>query len=159
MILVTLGTQDKMFIRLIKAIEDLKLSGALKDEVIVQSGYTEYKSSVLEIKDYYSQIELDQLRQEADIIITHAGVGSILDALKFNKVVIAVARLKQYGEHTNDHQLELLDAFESEGYILRCDDLSKLSEVIEIARTFKPKPYPFDPSAVLKTVLDAINQA
>lgn len=159
MILVTLGTQDKAFIRLIKAIEDVKLSGTLKDDVVVQSGYTEYASTVLELKDYYSQIELDQLRQEADLIITHAGVGSILDALKFNKVVIAVARLKQYGEHTNDHQLELLDAFANEGYILRCDDLSKLSEVIEIARTFKPKPYPFDPSAVLKTVLDAINQA
>ncbi len=159
MILVTLGTQDKSFSRLIKAIEDLKLPNTLKDEVIVQSGYTEYASSVLEIKDYYSQIELDELRQEADLIITHAGVGSILDVLKFNKVVIAVARLKQYGEHTNDHQLELLDAFANEGYILRCDDLSKLSEVIEIARTFKPKPYPFDPSAVLKTVLDAINQA
>jgi UDP-N-acetylglucosamine transferase subunit ALG13 len=159
MILVTLGTQDKPFTRLIQFIEDLKSSGKIADEVIVQSGFTPFSSNHLNVQAYYSQIELDALRDKADLIITHAGVGSILDALKYHKKVIAVARLKHYGEHTNDHQLELLEAFEFEGYILRCDDLSKLSEVIEKAKNFKPKAYPFDPSAVLKTVLDAINQA
>jgi UDP-N-acetylglucosamine transferase subunit ALG13 len=159
MILVTLGTQDKPFTRIIQSIEDLKASGVIKDEVVVQAGFTSFSSNLLHIQAYYSQLELDALRKEADLIITHAGVGSILDALKYHKVVIAVARLKHLGEHTNDHQLELLDAFDSEGYILRCDDLTKLSEVIEKAKNFKPKAYPFDPSAVLKTVLDAINQA
>lgn len=156
MILVTLGTQDKPFTRLLKAIEDLKSQGILTQEVVVQSGYTSYNSSLLSITPYFSQPDLDALRQKADLIITHAGVGSILDSLKLNKKVIGVARLKKYGEHANDHQYEILDAFESEGYILRCDDLDQLKNVITSALTFTPKPYPFDNSTVLKTVLDAI---
>lgn len=156
MILVTLGTQDKPFTRLIKAIEDLKKSGQVSDDIIVQSGYTHYTSDVLTISPYFSQPELDSLRQKADLIITHAGVGSILDSLKYNKKVIGVARLKKFGEHANDHQIELLDAFVSEGYILRCDDLNQLLDVITYSHTFKPKPYPFNNQAVLKTVLDAI---
>lgn len=156
MILVTLGTQDKPFTRLLNAIENLKLSGAIQDDIIVQSGFTPYTSHVLSITPYFSQPDLDALRQKADLIITHAGVGSILDSLKFNKKVIGVARLKRFGEHANDHQYELLDAFESEGYILRCDNLEQLLNVITSSQTFKPKPYPFNNQAVLKTVRDAI---
>lgn len=157
MILVTLGTQDKPFPRLLKALEELKKQNLIKDEVLVQAGYTQYNSDVLKIKDYYSQIELDKLRQQADLIITHAGVGSILDSLKFKKKVIGVARLKKYGEHANDHQYEILDVFYNDGYILRCDDFDQLANVIESANKFSPKLYPFDNSKVLLTILNAIN--
>lgn len=158
MILVTLGTQDKPFTRLLDALVRLKTVHHFEDEIVVQTGFTPYASDVLSIKDYYSQIELDQLRRKAELIITHAGVGSILDCLKLNKKVIGVARLEKYGEHANDHQYELLDAFSEASYILRCDDLDGLNQVIESAHTFKPKPYPFDNSSVLKTVLNAINK-
>ncbi len=157
MILVTLGTQDKPFTRLLDALEKLKQNGLITDDILVQAGFTKYTSNVLKIKDYYSQIELDELRQKADLIITHAGVGSILDSLKFNKKVIGVARLKMYGEHANDHQYEILDVFSLDGYILRCDDFEKLAEVIKSCDKFQPKKYPFDNSKVLETILDAIN--
>ena len=158
MILVTLGTQDKPFTRLLDALVRLKTVHHLEDVIVVQAGFTPYSSDVIEIKDYYSQIELDQLRKKADLIITHAGVGSILDCLKLNKKVIGVARLEKYGEHANDHQYELLDAFSEAGYILRCDDLDDLYNVILSVRSFNPQPYPFDNSKVLKTVFDAITK-
>ena len=49
MILVTLGTQDKTFIRLLEKIDDLIEKGLIKDQVVVQSGYTKYHSSNMEI--------------------------------------------------------------------------------------------------------------
>ena len=157
MILVTLGTQDKPFPRILSALEAFKEKGLINDEIWVQSGYTQFSSNILNIKDYYSQIELDELRQKADLIITHAGVGSILDSLKFKKKVIGVARLKQYGEHANDHQYEILDVFSKDGYILRCDNFDDLANIIQSANKFTPKNYPFDNSKVLETILNAIN--
>ena len=93
MILVTLGTQDKTFIRLLEKIDDLIEKGLIKDQVVVQSGYTKYHSSNMEIFDLIPQDEFNSLMEKADIIITHGGVGSIISALEKGKKVIVVANL------------------------------------------------------------------
>ena len=49
MILVTLGTQDKSFPRILKELDRLKDNGTIKDEIVVQAGYTKYDSSDMEI--------------------------------------------------------------------------------------------------------------
>ena len=77
--------------------------------------------------------------KEARVIITHAGVGTIIEGLKLDKMMIVAARLKKYKEHVNDHQLQILDTFEKEGYILRLDDFSKLPELLK--ENFKPKKF------------------
>ena len=141
MILVTLGTQDKSFTRLLDTVQNAIDSGYIKEEVIVQAGYTTYTSKDMQIFDLISQEKLDELRNEASIIITHAGVGSILDSLKCNKIVIAMARLKKYHEHTNDHQLQILNNFYKDGYILKLDENKDLKEVLEEIKKFKPKKY------------------
>jgi len=141
MILVTLGTQDKEFSRLLKKIDKLIDAGMIKDKVIVQAGYTNYQSSNMEIFDMTSKEELEALMKKADLIITHGGVGSILGALAYQKKVIAVPRLKKYKEHTNDHQKQIVKKFEESSYILAAKDLSKLDKVIEKSKTFKPKKY------------------
>lgn len=156
MILVTLGTQDKPFTRLLQQLESLKASGLLQDRIVVQAGYTQFSSTLLEVHTYFSQIELDALRAEADLIITHGGVGSILDGLKVHKKIIAVPRLKRFGEHANDHQLEIIESFAQEGYILACLAVMDLKDCLEKVPSFTPKSYPFDNSAVLKSVLDYI---
>ena len=130
MILVTLGTQDKSFERLVKAIDKEIENGNIKDKVIVQAGYTKYKSDNMEIFDFVLPDKLDKLMKEADILITHGGVGSILGALKYDKPVIAAARLSKYKEHTNDHQKQIVAEFVKEGYILELDDFSNLVDIL-----------------------------
>ncbi len=141
MILVTLGTQDKEFRRLLKAIDHEIEKGNIKDKVIVQAGYTNYQSKYMEIFDMIAKDELETLTQQADLIITHGGVGSILTALSYGKKVIAAPRLSKYREHTNDHQKQIINEFAKEGYILAVKDFSKFSKVLEKAKTFKPKKY------------------
>lgn len=141
LILVTLGTQDKSFERLVKAIDKEINNGNIKDKVVVQAGYTKYKSDNMEIFDFVGPSELDKLMKKADILITHGGVGSILGALKYDKPVIAAARLARYKEHTNDHQKQIIAEFAKEGYILELDDFSELVEVLKKAKKFKPKKY------------------
>ncbi len=141
MILVVLGTQDKSFKRLIGAVEEQILKGNIKEKVIVQAGYTKYESSHMEIFDLVTPKELDQLMKKARLIITHGGVGSILGALQYEKTVIAAARLSKYGEHTNDHQLQIVEEFEKKKYLLALYDFNHLDDLLQESKKFKPKKY------------------
>lgn len=141
MILVTLGTQDKAFTRLLKKIEQAKKKGIIEDEVIVQGGYTSYKSDYFKVFDLIPMDEFDALMTQADLVITHGGVGSILTALQKGKKVIAAPRLKQYKEHANNHQLEIVDAFAKEGYLLPLKDFSQFEKIYKKSKTFQPKKY------------------
>ena len=134
MILVTLGTQDKKFDRLLKAIDKEIENKNIKEKVIVQAGYTKYKSNNMEIFDLVPEEELEKLVKKCDLLITHGGVGSILLGIKNNKKVIAAARLKEYGEHTNDHQKQIIKEFKKLGYITELEDFEDLNKVIKEAK-------------------------
>ena len=62
MILVTLGTQDKKFTRLLEAIQKQIDKGNIKDKVIVQAGCTKYESKDMEILDLLHYIEIHTLK-------------------------------------------------------------------------------------------------
>ena len=141
MILVTLGTQDKPFTRLLKAIDKEIKNGNIKDKVIVQAGNTKYESSNMEIFDFKSNDELKDLISKADIVITHGGVATIIESIQKDKKIIAIARLKKYGEHVNDHQLQIIEAFKKDGYLLELKNVKDLVGVIKETKTFKQKKY------------------
>ena len=141
MILVTLGTQDKPFERLIKAVEQQIELGNIKDDVIVQSGCTRYKSNKMKIIRYISIKDFNNLLKEADFVITHAGVGSIIQGLQNNKKMVVVARKREFGEHVNDHQEQILENFGDEGYIIPVYDLDKLDKALEKVKDFTPKEF------------------
>lgn len=141
MIFVTLGTQDKSFSRLLDAIEKQIKIGNIKEKVIVQAGHTDYISDNMEIFKIIPMDEFDKYIKECDLLITHAGVGSIMTGLNNNKKVIAAARLKEYNEHTNNHQIQIAEEFSKEGYILYLDNFDKLGELLEKIKKFKPRKF------------------
>ena len=141
MIFVTLGTQDKDFSRLLKAIDKEIEKGNIKEKVIVQAGYTKYSSPNMEIVDLIPTDEFDKLIEKSSLVITHGGVGNILSAIKKNKTVIAAARLKKFKEHTNDHQKQIIEEFSSQGYILELKDFNKLGKMIDKAKVFKARKF------------------
>lgn len=157
MILVTLGTQDKSFVRLLNALENQIEAGLIQDEVIVQSGYTKFESKHMKLIPYFSQDELDQYRKNAECIITHGGVGSILDGCRYDKKIIGVARLKEFKEHINDHQVEICEQFAQDGYILFAKNLNEIPQLIKESVSFIPKKYSFDNHKLImhiKSVID-----
>lgn len=141
MILVMLGTQNNSFHRLLEKIDQLIEEGKISEEVIVQAGYTKYESQNMKIIDFVSNDEIEKMEQQADYIITHGGVGSIINSIEKGKKVIAVPRLKQYGEHVNDHQLDIVESFDKLGYIIGIADVSQLEEALQKIKEFKPKKY------------------
>lgn len=141
MIFVTLGTQDKCFKRPLEALEEHIKNGKINDEIIVQAGHTKFESEHMQILDYIPFEEFTKYIERADIIITHGGVGSILNSIKLNKKIIAIPRLSEYGEHVNDHQLQIISKMAQEGYIIDGSNLQELPENIEKAVNLKPKEF------------------
>lgn len=138
MILVTLGTQDQKFYRLLDYIE----MSHINDRIVVQAGGSnDYKSKKMAIFKFIDYDEMNKLIDEADVIITHGGTGSILTPLKKGKKVIACARLEKYQEHINDHQKEIVTLFKNEGYILELNEENKLDDLMKEMKKFKVKKY------------------
>ncbi len=141
MVFVTLGTQDKTFERLIEAVENQVKKQNIKEEVIVQAGSTKYVSDFVKIIPYMNENEFHDYMKKANIIITHGGVGTIIEGLELKKKMIVVPRLAKYGEHVNDHQVQIVENFEKSGYILAVYDLEKLDLVLAKLKEFIPKEY------------------
>lgn len=157
MIFVTVGTQDKPFTRIIRAVENAVITGKITDEVIVQAGNTKYESDYLNVLNYVPFDEFNKYLSKADIIITHGGVGSILNALKLKKKIIAIPRLKKYGEHINDHQLQVIQKMTEQGYILSCEDENDIADKVKEAENFIVKEYSSNTEQFIKAFKDVLD--
>ncbi len=156
MIFVTLGTQDKEFKRLLIEVDKLIDKKIIKEEVIAQIGCTKYESSNMKLIDFIDRDDVLKYIKKSNYVICHGGVGTILDSLNLNKKVIAVARLKKYGEHVNDHQLEIIEEFEKCGYII--NGSNDLESAISKLADFKPKKYTSNNNNFIKLITDFIDK-
>ena len=141
MILVLLGTQNNSFHSLLEEIEKNIKDEIIKDEIIVQAGYTKFQSHRMRIIDLMSKEQLEKFQDEADLIITHGGVGSIISSVEKGKKVIAVPRMHEYGEHVNNHQKEIVKDFNDKGYIIGIEKVEDLKQAIIKSKDFEPKKY------------------
>lgn len=116
MIFVTLGTQKQSFNRLLEEIENCNI--LKNEEIVAQVGYTKFNSDNIKVVDFLETDEFTNYISNAEFVITHGGVGSIFSALLKNKKVIAMPRLKKYGEHVDDHQIEICEKLANMNYIV-----------------------------------------
>ena len=152
MILVLLGTQHNEFKRLLQEVEDSIDNEFIKERVVVQAGFTKYKTEKMNIFDMKSQEVIENLVDEANVVITHGGVGSILLALKKHKKVIAVPRLHEYGEHVNNHQRQIVDIFSKKGYLIGIQNVEDLPEALKQIKDFNPMEYQSDNQKMIKLI-------
>lgn len=135
MIFVTVGTQKQQFTRLIDYIETAKLK-----TVIMQNGYTKYEGTQIKCLGFISPKDMLKYSKKADYVITHAGI-TIIELLEQNKKVLVVPREKRYKEHINNHQFEICEALEKEGYILVAHSEEEFLKKVKEIETFIPKKY------------------
>jgi len=104
MIFVTVGTNEATFDRLLRAVAGLEL----REEIVVQHGHSAAVApDGATLTPFLSFDEMTELVRRADVVVTHAGVGSIMLALTNGKRPIVVPRRKAFGEAVDDHQVEL----------------------------------------------------
>lgn len=155
MIFVTVGTSKQDFSRLIREIDKLIDEKVINDEVVVQSNLCMYKPKNFVINSQLSKREYQLYLKKCDLIITHGGVGSIMDGLKNNKKVIAFPRLAKYSEAVNDHQVEIINEFKKMNYILT-GKISDLDKILEYVKSFVPNNYKSNNKLFNNLVLEEI---
>jgi UDP-N-acetylglucosamine transferase subunit ALG13 len=157
MILVLLGTFPLKFERPLIELDRLLKEGAISEEVIVQNGHTVYDSPRMTFFPFLPLDELLDLYRRADLVITQAGTGSIIKGLKMNKKMIAVARLAKYGEHVDDHQVELIQEFAGANYLIAWNETDDLAELIPKAKNFEPTLYKSSNKEIVNYLIDYID--
>lgn len=118
MIFVPLGTQAMDFTRCLRMLDEMIQHYDIKEEVIVQMGNSNYHSENFKIISFLPEEDFKKYIVDASVVISHAGSGALFNAIKYNKKLIAVARLKKYHEMVDDHQTELTRKLSEEGYII-----------------------------------------
>lgn len=104
-IVVILGTERFPFTRAVNAV-----AAALPRDVDVtwQLGHTPQPSGLPgDVRAWFHFDELQHAVREADVVVTHCGVGSVLMALRNQKCPVVIPRIANHNEHVDDHQCQL----------------------------------------------------
>lgn len=140
-IFVPLGTQRFPFGRLIVALNSLVEKGLYQnDEIVIQSPVYPVKP----IFKHVSLIPYDEFNQyidDAEVVVTHSGVNSIISCMEREKPLIICPRLSKYGEHVDDHQNEIANLMRDKYDVLVCRDMHDLAAFVDLAKTHKYKPW------------------
>lgn len=129
MIFVTVGMHYQGFKRLIKKIDEI--AKKIDEEVVMQIGYTKYKPKNVKFFDFLSYDEIIKLMKKSRLVICHSGAGTLLDVFRFNKPTITTPRLKKFGEHIDDQQIELAEVLSEEGKVIAVYDSEELEDALK----------------------------
>jgi UDP-N-acetylglucosamine--N-acetylmuramyl-(pentapeptide) pyrophosphoryl-undecaprenol N-acetylglucosamine transferase len=111
MIFVTCGSSHLPFQRLMDAVAVLP-----QDELVVQHGPAKPPPAA-ETMPFLPYGDVIKLIEEADVVVSHAGVGSIICSIRVGHVPVVFPRFKRYSETVDDHQVELSRALEERGTV------------------------------------------
>lgn len=145
MIFVTVGTQLP-FDRLLQMVDEIapRLGG---EPIVAQACRGEYVPRNFTTEQFIAPDRFESLMDEARIVVAHAGIGSILSAMKRCKPLVVVPRLCSLGEHRNDHQMATADSLAKMAGVAVATDAATLLPLI--LEPHKPQPLSPSPSPSL----------
>jgi len=87
-----------------------------------------------------------------DTVITHGGTGAIIGAVKKGKKVIAVPRLAKFGEHVDDHQLQLIEQFCDLNLICGLQSCEELENALQYVQTVDFQQYTSNTEKIIEQI-------
>ena len=127
-------------------------AGRITGPIFAQIGASDYLPKHFEWQRYLSREEFATQMEKVDLVITHGGTGAIVGALKKGKKVIAVPRLAKYGEHVDDHQLQLIAQFKELNLICECSDCGDLWKLVPQTMTTVFASYESNTAAIIESI-------
>jgi UDP-N-acetylglucosamine transferase subunit ALG13 len=127
MIFVTTGTQLP-FDRFIKIIDEI--AQFVQEPIIAQMIKDSYQPKNIETFNFIAPDEFERFMVDARLIVSHAGMGSIITAIKYRKPIIIFPRLASLKEHRNDHQIATAMKMNELGYTYTAYDKKQLKDLI-----------------------------
>ena len=132
MIFLTVGS-ELPFTRLVKAVD--QWCGINKQQKVFAqigpSGSDGYRPINFEWEEFVSPREYHQKYNQAELIIAHAGMGSIITALEMSKPIFIRARLAALHEARNDHQVATANRFSERKGVIVADDECAIVEILD----------------------------
>lgn len=96
--------------------------------------------------------EFNKYMHDAELVITHAGVNSIVSCMQMRKALLVVPRLYKYGEHVDDHQMEIALLMEEKYHVLVVHNISELKMMIEKAMTHKYRRWESHKASLIEAI-------
>lgn len=142
MIFVTVGNHYQGFDRLIKTVD--RIAPRVPDEIVIQKGYSKYIPRNTKYFDFVPiQTAIEYIRASG-LVISHAGIGTIILCKEYGIPLILFPRRKKYGEHGTDHQIEIAKAIEERKddhiYVVYEEDNLE-AKIVEVLKKYE-KPVP-----------------
>lgn len=157
-ILICLGASEFGLDRLLKYVDELCEENVIDgNRIIAQTGSSKYKPIHFKSFQLIDREDFVKYVDQSDVLISHAGTGSVTPALKKGKKVIVFPRLKEYGEHIDNHQLELAEVFTVNGYTLCATTKEELKECILKISSFVPKKFISNTDNMNRLIIETIN--
>jgi UDP-N-acetylglucosamine transferase subunit ALG13 len=121
---VLVGNVRRPFTRLLTAVA--ANAPALPQPVTVQHGHTPFNSDTCRGIPFLEMSEFEKLIAESQLVVAHAGVGGIFQALQAGKVPVVVPRRRDLSEHIDDHQVSLARALSRTDRVVVVEDIALL---------------------------------
>ncbi|QXD32453.1 glycosyltransferase [Candidatus Pelagisphaera phototrophica] len=142
-IFVTVGT-DQHFDRMVKIIDQWAANNPTQ-EIFAQIGETDHQPTNIEYSKFLAPKEFVEQVKSTSLIIGHAGMGTILTALKHQKPILVIPKLASLGEHRNEHQTATAKYLSNQGKVNVAFDedslVAKLNNLKELAVTARVGAY------------------
>ena len=157
LIFVTVGTHEQSFDRLIKEMDNLVKEKVINEEVFIQTGYSKYIPQYCNYKTMISYEEMERLTQEARIVITHGGPGSIFLPIQYMKKPIVVPRNPDFDEHVDNHQILFAKRMFNKNRIYLVLDIKELKNTILNYKGYKEGSYNSNQAVFINKFDECIN--
>ena len=128
MIFCTIGTQAP-FDRLIKIVDEI--AAEMDEDIVAQTFGGSYKVKNIKTVDFLPPDELQQYFDKARVIVAHAGMGTIISAMRLQKPLVVFPRIAKLGEHRNEHQLATAQKMQEFGYVYVARDAEELRALLK----------------------------
>lgn len=129
---ISVGNANQPFKRIIEGV--LRISSELPQPIVIQYGHTPFNGVNCISKQFIEMDEYNKYIADADLLILHAGAGAVISASQAGKIPVVMPRQKKYGEHIDDHQLELAHALAEVGKVVVAEEPEDLIIAIEEAK-------------------------
>ena len=143
MIFVTVGNDFRSFHRLLKKVDEI--APLIPEEMIVQRGYSNYLLKNTKQFDFVSMKEAVEYIRKSRLVVSHAGIGTVILCREYGIPLLIVPRRKIYGEHMNDHQMEIARSLEERKkehihVVFEVDQLQeRMTKILEEEKHYTPE--------------------
>lgn len=157
---VTVGNATQGFTRLLEAVDTAAGNGVFGDEkVFMQAGNNpHFQATHCQQEPFVEMQRFEALLKEATLVISHGGAGTLINLLQNGRIPIVMPRQREYSEHVDDHQIELVRALASEGRVIAVYTPEELAPAVLNRKRQETQIVPAGESPMVALVSEAIKE-